>query len=136
MDLEAVYPNVGNPNEEMSFEELRAESRGWLGRDWAAENRQSMLQTPLAEATTTPEQPLELRDKPQIPQESQSTQGTQSGSELHDSPSVTLENTIAIELTREGKNGRPRKTKIREVKGETQTSTLLLRAISLYANIL
>ena len=136
MDLEAVYPNVGNPYEEISFEELRAESRGWRCRDWAVESKQRLSQSSQANSQpkTAPEQPTESRDIPQILPESQLTQSTQSGSELHDSPSVTSGNTIAIELSQEGKTGRPKKTKIREVKGETQTSALPLPATSQYAN--
>lgn len=37
VNLEAIYPNPNDPNEEMSFEELRAQSRGWSSKDWAAE---------------------------------------------------------------------------------------------------
>lgn len=39
VNLEAVYPNPHDPSEEYCFEELRAASRGWLDRDWAAERR-------------------------------------------------------------------------------------------------
>lgn len=34
VDLEAVYPDYRNPAHEMSFEELRAMKRGWMGMDW------------------------------------------------------------------------------------------------------
>lgn len=34
VDLEAVYPDYRNPANEMSFEELRAIQRGWMGKDW------------------------------------------------------------------------------------------------------
>jgi len=45
VNLEAVYPSENDPYDEMSFEELRANSRGWLSRDWAAESRQRMAST-------------------------------------------------------------------------------------------
>ncbi|MCJ1295185.1 hypothetical protein MMC34_006747 [Xylographa carneopallida] len=34
VNLEAVYPNPNDSNEEYSFEELRAKHRGWLDRSW------------------------------------------------------------------------------------------------------
>lgn len=39
VNLEAVYPNPHDPSEEYCFEELRAASRGWLDRNWAAEKK-------------------------------------------------------------------------------------------------
>ena len=38
MNLEAVYPDPRDPSIEFCFEELRAQHRGWLGRDWKAES--------------------------------------------------------------------------------------------------
>lgn len=37
VDLESVYPDYRNPAHEMSFEELRAMNRGWMGKDWRAQ---------------------------------------------------------------------------------------------------
>lgn len=34
VDLESVYPDRTNPAHEMSFEELRAIKRGWMGKNW------------------------------------------------------------------------------------------------------
>ena len=120
MNLEAVYPNDNDPNEELSFEELRAKSRGWLDRDWAAESKQRIAETrrtdqledsvlPIAPAEEAVEvlQP----NRPKI--ETQSNSNTQ------------LETTIAVDIGREGRPGRPKKTKLREVKGETQTSMIV-----------
>ena len=111
MNLEAVYPNDNDPNKEMSFEELRAKSRGWLNRDWQAESKQRMRETsvlPIAPAEEAVETLQPTRPKPD----------TQSSSNIH------LETTIAVDIGREGKAGRSKKTKTREVKGETQTSMI------------
>lgn len=37
VNLEAVYPNPDVMGTEMSFEELRAQHRGWLDRTWSPE---------------------------------------------------------------------------------------------------
>ena len=119
MNLEAVYPNHNDPNEEMSFEESRAKSRGWLNRNWAAESKQRIAETsqthrlkdsvpPIAQA----EEPVEVLQPAQLKPDTQSSSNTQ------------LETTIAMDIGREGRAGRPKKTKIKEVKGETQTSMI------------
>ena len=110
-------------NEEMSFEELRAQSRGWLTRDWTPQrNLTTASQVEVAETHLVPKFELESQEDVQVSHESQSCEDSQPGPDTHDSPDAVLENTIAIDITREGKAGRPRKTKVREVKGETQTS--------------
>ena len=121
MNLQAVYPNEDDINEEMSFEELRAKSRGWLARDWAAESKQGIGKQLRTEAI----QNQDTDEAVQPPEDSQSTQDSHSGPDLRNSPNTTLDYTNTIDLPREGKSGRARKTRIREVKGETQTSMLL-----------
>lgn len=37
INLEAVYPHPEQPGMELSFEELRANSRGWLQKQWKSE---------------------------------------------------------------------------------------------------
>src|SRR6266487_5808741 len=37
INLEAVYPHPEQPGTELSFEELRASSRGWLQKQWKSE---------------------------------------------------------------------------------------------------
>lgn len=126
VDLEAVYPNEGDPGEEMSFEELRAKSRGWLNRDWAAESKQRIadqLQTQRAEERRRSAIPK--TEKVVEHQEATHSQSSdQHESRVNSSPSSALETTVALDMVPELKGGRQRKTKIREVKGETQTSTL------------
>lgn len=111
----------------MSFEELRANSRGWLRKDWAAESKQRIAEPDGKEAVEEiiPTAAAEQRATLEHLGGSQRKEGTQDiQPELitHDSPSEPLENTIAVDIGRETKSGRPRKTKLREVKGETQTS--------------
>ena len=113
MNLEAVYPNDDDHNEELSFEELRAQSRGWLNRDWAAEARQRIAeasQTSKAEPAVSSEEAVAVLEPPRPKLESQNGSSTQ------------LETTIALDIGREGRAARPKKPKLREVRGETQTS--------------
>ena len=118
MNLEAVYPNDNDPNEEMSFEELRAKSRGWLNRDWAAESKQGMAEEFQAKAfdksmlVTVAETQADV----EIVEEVQSQPGTQ------ESTTTLLDTTIAINTGRVSKAGRPKKMKVKEIRGETQTS--------------
>lgn len=105
--LEAVYPNPDNPNEEMSFEELRAKARGWLQRDWAAENK------------------LKKQNEQQVktkPPESTEYMATDHGenSPSHLNSDMRIEN--MVDESQVLKNERPKKMKIMEVKAEVQTS--------------
>ena len=114
MNLEAVYPNENDHSEEMSFEELRALSRGWLNRDWAAERKQRSAQAREAEDQfSAPASTEEATTSLQCARPKSETQGD---AKTH------LETTIAMDIVGGGRTGRPKKTKIMEVKGETQTS--------------
>lgn len=119
VDLESVYPNPNDPSEEMSFEELRARSRGWLNKDWGVQRRKAR-QIPSASAPTP--QPVSSPasvnvDVAEDTQESLPTlaltQNTDNGSQ----PVIGKE---------KAKPGRPKKMKVMEVKGETQTSKYLM----------
>ena len=46
VNLEAVYPEVGNLSVEYCFEELRAKHRGWSGRNWRKEKVTQRVETP------------------------------------------------------------------------------------------
>ena len=117
MNLEAVYPDDNDHNEELSFEELRARSRGWLNRNWAAESKQRMAEASQArEATDHLSTAAPAEAALTVLQPAQPRHETQSDS------NPQLETTIAVDIGGEGRAGRPKKTKIREVKGETQTS--------------
>ena len=117
MNLEAVYPNENDHNEEMSFEELRAKSRGWMNRDWAAESKQRV-----AELSRAREAEGEVYRATSAEAAVVNLQPDQPKSDTQGSSNSQLETTIAVDIGGEGRAGRPRKTKIREVKGETQTS--------------
>lgn len=124
VNLESVYPDENNPNEEVSFEELRAKSRGWLSRDWAAERRQKEAETLQRLELGNESSPAisNIGQSVEVVEKSPSQQDHQPGKDTQDSLGMTLENTISVDIGREGRSGRPRKTKLREVKGETQTS--------------
>ena len=118
VNLEAVYPKPNDPHEEMSFEELRALSRGWLNKDWEAETKQRSTE---GSRLHTKEQSL-----------SSVTGEEHADNSIIDSSEQNLEshnhleefgaNLIVEDGARGGRSGRPRKTKIMEVKVETQTS--------------
>lgn len=119
VDLRAVYPNDDDPHEEMSFEELRAQSRGWLGMKWRAEytnvsSRESGANQDLQQAPSpAPEEIIQKNVNQLTARDSVKPERLASGDDLHDEPRA-----------REMKVGRPKKMKIMEVKGETQTSKL------------
>ena len=116
VNLEAVYPNPNDPLEELSFEELRARSRGWFDRDWAAEGRKRYLKKPRVEAKE--ESPTAPIGKPA---DTLLVDGSENSLELQND--LQFGGIAAVEdTTREGRSGRPRKTKIMEVKVETQKS--------------
>ena len=119
MNLEAVYPNDRDQNKEMSFEELRAKSRGWLCRDWAAESKQR-----IAEASQTRETENEFSTATPVKEASEVLQPARPKPGTRCDSNMQLETTIAVNIGQEGRPGRPKKTKIREVKGETQTSMI------------
>ena len=118
MNLEAVYPNDNDPTEELSFEELRAKSRGWLCQDWAAESKRRIAvesqQLAVPETATTAIAATVTNDE--------DTQNSQVKPDSQNGLNSQLENAVPVDLSRESRTARPRKTKIREVKGETQTS--------------
>ena len=102
----------------MSFEELRAKARGWYGRQWdntsssrrleSTNNSDTSISGPVCVAAAETNPPR-LSMKAEI-QETQS------------SPGVISEDTAAPDVSREEKNARMRRTRVKEVKGETQTS--------------
>ncbi|KAI4216888.1 MAG: hypothetical protein LQ351_000837 [Letrouitia transgressa] len=113
VNLEAVYPNPHDATEEMSFEELRAKARGWTDRHWATEKIQQSTREvrPLENASIL----VEIRDSTVSDQVQHATPSQES--------TTGPTETISIdEPVHELKNRRNKKTKVLEVKGETQTS--------------
>ncbi|KAL9125218.1 MAG: hypothetical protein Q9217_005536, partial [Psora testacea] len=117
VNLEAVYPSNDNLHEEISFEELRAKARGWLARDWAAESKQQLNRESQHTSAPKPE-PLITLEEENVAKDSQATESQQ---DFQSSPNTQLETTIAVDINKEGKIGRPKKLRIKEIKGETQT---------------
>jgi len=117
VNLEAVYPDYKNPSYEISFEELRATSRGWMQKDWRSQK--TVLKEVSGNATGR---------NPSLPDERQQSADKALAVEM--SRKLTLEEksshqqpeTVELqEQPRDGKAGKARKIKVREI-GETQTS--------------
>lgn len=119
MNLRAVYPNPNDPNEEMSFEELRAKARGWTDRIWVAESREKAVKV-----SASQENDQELRSAATNKSPEQPLIDTERSSDLHKVSEARTENTYDEDI-RSQKNGRIKKMKIREVKAETQTGIAL-----------
>ena len=118
VDLNAVYPNDDDPNEELSFEELRAKSRGWLNRDWSSEPSKP----PVCVTNEIEElQPVSSS----IPRSRPETAASHGLTNIPFEPQQTepRDDTVNESRPRETKAGRPKKKKVMEVKSETQTST-------------
>lgn len=109
VNLDAVYPEYSNPAHEVSFEELRAISRGWMQKNW----RQA--KEPLKQISGN-ENAVEHVLAEKLPKEFKQklTVRDADGPESHQSTSSD---------GLEGKSGKVKKLKLREVRGETQTGT-------------
>lgn len=116
MNLEVVYPDPNDPNEEMSFEELRAQSRGWNGRDWAAERLPKKVDD------------LDLRGNeenvagqaPDLLVNCMLVSDVENRSTVTKAAEVRMDE-IPEEPSRGLRTGRTKKMKVMEVKAETQT---------------
>lgn len=110
VNLAAVYPVPNDQSVEISFEELRAESRGWLAKDWSAGRRTQKQQLPSQPTSQgTPDQ--RTGEGPTI---------------LEETPCSSEETTTNLITSdpferRSRKSGRPKKMKVMEIKAETQT---------------
>lgn len=116
MNLEVVYPNPNDPNEEMSFEELRAKSRGWTGRNWAAEKL-------LPSVDETASHGADKNKNGQIVDllvDYMLVSDVKERSTITTAAEVRVD-AISEERTRVSRTGRTKKMKVMEVKVETQT---------------
>ncbi|KAL8679872.1 MAG: hypothetical protein Q9186_003892 [Xanthomendoza sp. 1 TL-2023] len=114
VNLEAVYPNPNDPTAEFSFEELRARSRGWADRDWAADRKRERVQ----ESVVQENRPLSLSFEGSEPNLSV----TEDKDLISQSSTQQSTERVGIEdLTQGTKARRSRRTKVMEVKAETQT---------------
>ena len=110
MNLEKVYPNPNDPSEEMSFEELRAQSRGWTDRNWTAERSpESVDESILHKNTETLDSQVSDLLVDYMPQ---------SDIEYY---TKTAEVQTLEAPSRVSRTGRTKKMKVMEVKVETQT---------------
>lgn len=132
MNLEAIYPDPHNPNVEYCFEELRAAQRGWLQRDWRKNSTPSEQTTPRSPLTEVAleahnNSPDHVQDSSQklqtLPLNDLYNQNDENRPPLEKSPSQKM--SLARKMRREEKANRTRKIKVREVRGETQTSQLM-----------
>lgn len=122
-NMEAIYPDWPQMDKEMSFEELRAANRGWLSKDWSAEKKEVLLEQDLGAFETIDmdyvEPPDPVEESLAIAVEERLIVGEEY--ELH------LEERVGKEGVRESRNGRPKKMKVMEVRGEPQTSMSSLK---------
>ena len=120
VNLETVYPNPNDPHEEYSFEELRARYRGWLDRDWQAEKRSVREQEQHEKA----KEALIDETEPQSPGRVAIVHADYREQDIEDNRTEdTLGDADTIkEESGEGGSTRPRKKRVMEIKGETQTS--------------
>jgi checkpoint serine/threonine-protein kinase len=112
VNLEAVYPTPEQSGTELSFEELRAGSRGWLLKTWKSE-KQSV---PVLKLKTQDEQPVDPSDENSAALSRNRVERLVPGD-----PVILDENGVVKES---GRPGRPRKLRTMEV-NETQISKLI-----------
>lgn len=116
VNLGAVYPDRRNPSHEISFEELRAISRGWMDKDWRSQKK------PLKEISgnASCREPVIADDPENCANGSPAADVDKLSIEEDNShPMVTASRQ---EESRDVKSGKAKKIKVREIKGETQTS--------------
>ncbi|CAL8579036.1 protein kinase [Xanthoria parietina] len=116
VNLEAVYPNPDDPTEEFSFEELRAKFRGWTDRDWTTDRRRENLHE-----SRTQENTRRLLS----PEESKinlvTTDGKQQAMSSEDTTEHIVDSVPIDDVTQGTKARKSRRTKVMEVRAETQT---------------
>ncbi|PGH05030.1 BUB protein kinase [Helicocarpus griseus UAMH5409] len=112
VNLEAIYPDPENPLVEISLEELRASSRGWLDKDWSRHEKD-----PLKEISGN----VPYRD--QSPQQHGPDGMEKNISAQLQEKLVIYEDPQPVEDAQvvDGKGPKSRRLKVREVRGETQT---------------
>ena len=118
VNLAAVYPIHGDQSVEISFEELRAESRGWLSKDWSAPSFFHIGPSPeayISEPTTRTQIESQL--------DRQSEDNPLSRYEMPCPSEETTTNLVTSgeQDAKAKKSIRARKMKVMEIKGETQT---------------
>lgn len=121
VDLMQLYPNPQDPEEEYSPEEIRARREGWMDKQWELldQNTESNQFGDFCANATEPFEPIWSDDTPEadlVGQMSRTIPGESRQDDLdntHNLPDQTG--------APEGKS-KPRRKKVKEVKGATQTS--------------
>jgi checkpoint serine/threonine-protein kinase len=126
VNLEAIYPHHHDPTYGMSFEELRAISRGWMDKDWRSQRRT------LKEVSGN----TACRHSSSVNEKESASDGLLAAEvdkslTLWDSNSHQMETTVNQTENRDGKTSKARKIKVREVKGETLISEFVLNLLTL-----
>ncbi|EAS35793.3 BUB protein kinase [Coccidioides immitis RS] len=116
VNLAAVYPDPENPALEMSLDELRALHRGWMDKDWSKQKKGALKEV----SGNKSKHPVVSAGKANQPDKSLSAQ-LQNKLVIHNDRQPAKENGEAVEVFRDAKEGKPKKIKVREIKGETQT---------------
>ncbi|KIW15501.1 hypothetical protein PV08_05547 [Exophiala spinifera] len=142
VNVEAIYPSN---DQEFSFEELRAMSRGWLHRDWRQPEEPSSG-TPLKILSANGRSPRKSRSKGSKAQEQEdienlsesfqekvdlndTSQGSLSGHDVSTQSMVGMPGSQTLSQPQsQSQQPRDKKYKIREVKQETQTVKLRLQS--------
>lgn len=117
MNLEAVYPNPNDSTEEFSFEELRARSRGWLDRDWAAEQHQAKHQAHPECESEAKSLSLDLHEPDVL-----ITEGSQQDMISQSTAEQLVETAPVEDMTQGAKARKSKRPKVMEVKSESQIS--------------
>ena len=109
----------------MSFEELRAAARGWSSHNWSVQRPRTTIGN-----AGSPTDQSKLVGRSYGKAATVVSHLVDSQESVGSSPNVQLENTIALDLGhttaftmgKDSKSSRPKKMRMKEVKGETQTS--------------
>ncbi|EFQ96865.1 BUB protein kinase [Nannizzia gypsea CBS 118893] len=104
VNLEAIYPDPHNPAVEMSLDELRAISRGWMSKDWSKQRKKPLREIPQNEITS---KELQMNENGH-------------SSDKHLSMAMQEKLQIHDEAGRDHKLVKGKKLKVKEIKGETQ----------------
>lgn len=111
VDLESVYPDYRDPAHEVSFEELRAIKRGWMGKNWRSQKEplQQISGNASGHEVQSEKSKASSPDEDLPAQLHQKVSSDEPHAQSHDQDGV-----------HEGKAGKARRLKVK-VKGETQT---------------
>ncbi|KAL8675068.1 MAG: hypothetical protein Q9168_000551 [Polycauliona sp. 1 TL-2023] len=116
VNLEAVYPNPDDPVEEFSFEELRARHRGWMNKDWGADRRRENVNQSRGQQSNG--RPIVLEE---IKSDNLTNEDNRQEPSSQDNAKQIVESLPVDDMTQGTRARKSRRTKVMEVKGETQT---------------